>query len=469
MKKTYKPRLHQILRLILLLLTLAVCTGCTPEDRTMLLPKAQSAEEESEGTDPARDFTVKKIYTYSYDTSELLLKSAYLKGCPENEIHITALDEIQEENQFVYRQVDYRYGFHDTLSEYSRFWETGDDPQAEAAKDTLLLDSLLPSPDGKQLLVYLRSADWNTRAVWLQTLGAENPWLLYEGSSEEYGPMTGAFSPNGHWVTFDSAGFSTGDDYMVPIYECQKNEFVTKDHYLELRRDSKNDSVYSSLYPPDQTLYAPSNTASQRPLATTLCDLSDGPGLLAFFLEPDKNILSFELHWRDPAAGEAISAQGTQTQNADTSMISHSSAYLLHYDGMPYLQYKAAHREKHFYYMGNPYRLVHVSLDQSQLLTEEPLNFTDPVWDFLPLDTGDLLVLLVQETGLAGHDYISYPPRIHEKRLRQYQIYRRNDCQCPLRPGILGHSVCRSVSLSCRRLGKTAAVQKCAEFPGNGV
>lgn len=394
-------------------------TGCTPEEKTMLLPIAQSSEEESEGADPARDFTVKKIYTYSYETSELLLKSAYLKDCSENEIRITALDEKQDKGPFVHRQIDYRYGFYDTLGEFPSFWDEWNNPSKDQNLSELCIDSLLPSPDGKQLLVYLQSALWDSRMVWLQTLGSDQPWLLYQGAPEQNRPMIGSFSPTGHWVTFDTLGSSTGDDFLVPIYDCRKTEFVTEDQYLELRRDSKISSasgrLYSRLYPPDQTLFARSDMNSEQPWTAALYDTSENPGLLIFYREKDKNLLSFEMQYKPPS--DADKGLSTETQNKeypDSTSIAYLSSYLFNYDGISYLQYKQANAETDFYYMGNLFQLVHVKPDQSGAPTEEPLIFSDLVWDFLPLDTGDILVLLVQEVGIAGNDYVDDPPESRE-------------------------------------------------------
>lgn len=407
-------RKKQILRPLILLLAVSLMTGCTPEEKTMLLPKAQSSEEESEGTDPARDFTIKKIYTYSYETSELLFKSAYLKGCGENEIHITALDDKQENGLFVYREVDYRYGFYDTLGELFRFWEEWNNPSGDSMESDLYVDSLLPSPDGKQLLIYIRSAFWNSCMVWLQTLGSSEHWLLYEGTAEQSGPMIGSFSPSGRWVTFDTTGSSTGDECIVPVYDCEKTEFVNEDQYLEFRRDSKINSasgrLYSRIYPPDQTLFAASDRNLPRPSAAALCDTSESPGLLTFSLEEDKNVLSFELQWRvTPVTDTGSSVETENGDYFDSASVSHLSSYLFYYD-VPYLQYKQTGTGTNFYYMGTPFQLVHVDTSQAESPREDPITFTEPVWDFLPLDTGDILVVLVQEVGLGGNEYMEpYP------------------------------------------------------------
>ena len=56
-KRKLKRKIQGALLLLCLLLT-----GCAPEEKTLLLPLVQSAEEESEGTDSGKDFSVKRIY-----------------------------------------------------------------------------------------------------------------------------------------------------------------------------------------------------------------------------------------------------------------------------------------------------------------------------------------------------------------------------------------------------------------------
>ena len=361
----------------------------------MLLPMAQTSEEDSESADPAKDFTVKKIFTYSYETSELLEKSAYLKGCKANEIHITAMDEKEDGGRFVFRQVDYRYGFYDTLDEFFRFRDQWLNPGHETKEEDLYIESLLPSPDGKQLLVYVRSAVGDTRIVWLYTLGSQDSLLLYEGILEQNGPMIGSFSPDGRWMTFDVTGSSTGNDFMVPIYDCEKQDWAAPEQYLELPGSPKGKSasvrLFSRLYPPDHMLYSASDDLTLRPWAAFLCDTSEGLGLLNFFLEEDKNILSFTLHWTDLSAPEPAPTPDPTVQ--------HISSYLSNYDGIPYLQYRQEHGKRCFYYMGNPYQLIRTDMEDITSAEKDSVLFPDPVWEFLPLDTGDLLVLLVQEAG----------------------------------------------------------------------
>jgi len=81
-----------------LLLFTALLTACAPEEKTMQLPLVSSAEDETQANPSDRDFTVKKIYTYSYETLELLDKSAFLSGSGENEVHILSAAGENEAN-----------------------------------------------------------------------------------------------------------------------------------------------------------------------------------------------------------------------------------------------------------------------------------------------------------------------------------------------------------------------------------
>ena len=393
----------QKILLRLLLLSALTLTGCTPEEKTMLLPMAQTSEEESESADPARDFTVKKIFTYTYETSELLLKSAYLEGCGENQIRINAVDGKREDGLFVCRQVDYRYGFYDILGEFFLSRDDWAGPDQDTADSEPYIETLLPSPDGRQLLAYVRPGD--TCSVWLYALGSREPWLLYEGSPEPNGgPLTGAFSPCGRWVTFDAKGSATGNQYMVPVYDCGKTEFAGREEYLALTGDSKAKSPSGLLCPPDKTLYSPSDWRSERPWAATLCDISEAPGLLSFFREEDKALLSFELHWDE--LSETPAGQSAADENPHA--VHNISSYLFNYDGISYLQYKVDNSNMRFFYMGNLFRLIQVDMEPSGLPAEEIFVFPNLVWDFLPLDTGDILVMLVQETGSGGPGESAY-------------------------------------------------------------
>ena len=87
----------------LLLSAALLLTGCAPEEKTLLLTTELSSDEETEQADASRDFSVKKIYTYAYETRSELEKSAFLQGCGENEIHILALESTDGEEKLAYR------------------------------------------------------------------------------------------------------------------------------------------------------------------------------------------------------------------------------------------------------------------------------------------------------------------------------------------------------------------------------
>ena len=173
---TAKQQKRICLRLPMFLTALLLLTGCTPEEKTLLLSRSQPDTEAAESQDPAKDFTVKKIYAYTYTTRDLLMQSAFLEGCGENEIHIIAFDERDDDEKLVYRQVDYRYGFYDTMGEFFRFWEDWFEPaNPNLMCDDLYISQLLPSPDGTQMLVYIRSTIWDTSFIWLCSLDSQDP------------------------------------------------------------------------------------------------------------------------------------------------------------------------------------------------------------------------------------------------------------------------------------------------------
>ena len=99
---TAKQQKRICLRLPMFLTALLLLTGCTPEEKTLLLSRSQPDTEAAESQDPAKDFTVKKIYAYTYTTRDLLMQSAFLEGCGENEIHIIAFDERDDDEKLVY-------------------------------------------------------------------------------------------------------------------------------------------------------------------------------------------------------------------------------------------------------------------------------------------------------------------------------------------------------------------------------
>ncbi len=425
-KKKYRPLLLSLTALLLL-------TGCTPEEKTLLLTKSQPAEEESEVSDPARDFTVKKIYAYTYTTRDLLTKSAFLQGCAENEFHIAALDEKDMDEKLVYRQVDYRYGFYDTVGEFFRFSEDWFDPASEesrsddTARETnadLYIEKLLPSPDGTQLLIYVRSAFWDTCFVWLYTLGSQKPWLLYEGISTAF-LLKGSFSPDGHWVTFDVEGAVINDKRLVPIYDCHKDSFAADDQYWTI---SQKNMSSDRLYPPDELIYS-SLEDTDSLWSSELCGCYDtySPVLLSFLYDKNCN-LSVDLKYKCYPDDESESYTDTPTNmqqgsnsrlyltgtdldennEPETSPMNtspnmpypddrsygHASTSLFTFKEMPYFQYKYLEDQKLLYYMSDAFTLSILNIDTPEYDRESRI-FPEPVWSFLPLETGDILAVII--------------------------------------------------------------------------
>lgn len=422
-----KNKIHP--RLLLLLAAFLLLTGCTPEEKTLLLTRSEPSEEESESDYLSRDFTVKKIYAYTYTTSDLLTKSAFLQDCGENEIHIAAQDEKNIEEKLVFRQVDYRYGFYDTIGDYFDSWKDWLEPSEDEMPEDFYIEKLLPSPDGRQLLIYARSIFWDTCYVWLYTLGSQEPWLLYEGILTNL-QLKGSFSPDGNWVTFDVEGTILGDKSLVPVYDCRKTPLEDEEHYWMTSYKQKSSG---RIYQPDELIdtFLEDN---QWQWAAELCDYSasDFPDLLRFILDTGNGDNDFfaELKYKEnPSESEPYidtSSVGSpklrqesgglyllgndQDENGNESNASsfqiplnsdymensygHIMASLFSYKEMPYFQYKYAGSPKLLYYMGDAFTLSTFNMDTFELETQHRL-FPEPAWDFLPLDSGDILAVLV--------------------------------------------------------------------------
>lgn len=424
--KKYRPLLLSLTALLLL-------TGCVPEEKTLLLTKSQPAEEESEASDPAKDFTVKKIYAYTYTTRNLLAKSAFLQDCGENELHIAALDEKDMDEKLVYRQVDYRYGFYDTIGEFFRFSEDWFDPAFEdsqsgtAIKGTnadLYIEKLLPSPDGTQLLVYIRSTFWDTCFVWLYTLGSRNPWLLYEGISTAF-KLKGSFSPDGHWVTFDVEGNVMGEKHLVPVYDCRKDSFADTGQYWSI---SQKNMSSDRLYPPDELIYLSLEDSQSLWSSELCCYGTDSPALLSVLFDTNANFITdlkyknFPNDKSEPYTDAPTNMQqgsnsrlflagtnldenneepdGSSSQAStgipypDDSSYGHTSSFLFTYKEMPYFQYKYLEDQRLLYYMSDAFTLSILNMDTPEYDRESRI-FPEPVWSFLPLESGDILAVII--------------------------------------------------------------------------
>lgn len=374
----------------LLLAAALFLTGCAPEEKTMLLPSASPAQSETEGETAAPDYTVKKIYTYSYDTLSGLGKSAFLSGCGENEIHILSLNGQEDKRTLEYRQVDYRYGFYDVAGDFREIpegWESWNNPGAGEMEGDLYIDVLLPSPDGKQLLVYIRSAFWDKLTVWLYTFGVQEPLLLYDGSDG----LAGSFSPDGRWVVFDATGACTSSFPFIPVYDCSQTA-SREDAYWWVAETA------SRLLVPDQVLLKPDLTQEDEGCqiwdARLLSDsgeprlmslLREGGGLLSLMESPALPNLEIR-----PDA--SLFTEGA----AFTGGPACTKWYLSGYERTPYPLYRYTADGNAVYYLSNPTTLFYAGL--TDYSNERVLSFPNLIWDFQPLASGDILAVLIQET-----------------------------------------------------------------------
>ncbi|MDE7112807.1 MAG: hypothetical protein K2O57_01265, partial [Acetatifactor sp.] len=247
--------------LVLCLFPLAA--GCAPQEKTLLL-ETSAVNETGEIVESAEDFTVKKIYTYTYDTNWALDKSASLKDCKEHEVRVITADG-QGSGMPEGRLVDYRYGFYELIghgkedrerqsgSGEEEFWSLwpGEDSEEDAEEQpeslAYYLEQLELSPDGRQMLVYAGTVYNENRCVWLYDFETQEPWLLYQGTNNDWRYPQGAFSSEGRWVTFDVTGSKSGE--QVVVYDCQKERAADDVDTEWVRLDSM-----SKIYPPDQTL-----------------------------------------------------------------------------------------------------------------------------------------------------------------------------------------------------------------------
>lgn len=382
---------------VLLLAAALLPAGCTPEEKTLILPRASASTMEQENDDPTKDFTVKKIYTYSYTTREGIKKSAFLQGCSENQIHVIAQEKTGDTAPLTYLQVDYRYGFYDSLGNFFTSWKKWLNLSEGQTSEDYYLEKLIPSPDGTRLLVYIRSSFQDMCIVWLYTLGNEHPVVLYEGILPEGSEPVGSFSPSGRWMTYDATGCASGEAHFVPVYDCQKDFHPTDPESLQ----------YGRLRPPDQQI----DIVRKGPVSVLRAELYDLPnsvGLLSFLKDTDTDFLSFYLD-SNSESGEYAGQDGTVNSNVYTT---HSSAYLGHFDGMPFIQYSFDPERNLLYYLGKPSRLwrYDTKRPEQELISEtetQLLEFPQTVWNFLRLDSGDFLAVLTQEYA----DYEITPPK----------------------------------------------------------
>lgn len=398
-----------------LLLFTALLTACAPEEKTMQLPLVSSAEDETQANPSDRDFTVKKIYTYSYETLELLDKSAFLSGSGENEVHILSAAGENEGKLLEYRQVDYRYGFYDVAGDYVKTWENWDNAHGQETTGDLYIEQLLPSPDGKRLLINIRSDYRDAGLALLYTLGEREPLILYENSDEYPGGFRGSFSPGGRWVTYDAAGASTNSTGLVPIYDCSRiparsaSGTENPDSDNPPGRDDYWPIGASALLAPDQVLYTPELLANDKirgDLSNTgLCDSGSQPGLISLITEKDSDTLFIRKDGLLPEKAIVPSLSLTEEKARPMDAIFYTEQTLPGYQDFPYPVYQYSADGGTVYYMSNPLMLWTIDMAEMPQMPQV-LDLPNYVWDFLALPSGDILAALVKETA---NDYLSVP------------------------------------------------------------
>ena len=378
----------------LLLSAALLLTGCTPEEKTLLLPQASSSGDEAEDRTAAGDFTVKKIYTYTYDTLPQLGKSAFLSGCGDNEIHILSLGEQESGEVLEYREVDYRYGFYDVAGDFWETWEDWSNPDSGEMEGDLYIERILSSPDGRQLLVYIQSAFWDRLIVRLYTLGEAEPLLLYEGTAGSSDVIRGSFSPDGRWVTFDAGGASISLNRLVPIYDCS-------------RTDSQDDAFWwaadtaSRILSPNQAFCSPSLLHTTDKYSSQLWDAqltSDGEnaGLISLFQESGDSLCIMENYF-SPSQEVTPDASLLEDMDALWQNTANVQKLLPDCQGTPLPHYRYSSEGAVIYYLSNPSTLCRLDMTEDDGL-EIVRDFTYYIWDFLPLPSGDILAVLIQET-----------------------------------------------------------------------
>lgn len=380
-------------------LLLCVClfiAGCAPQEKTLLL-ETGAGDETGEVVEAAEDFTVKKIYTYTYDTNAALDRSASIKGCQEHEIRVIAEGGQGSGGLPEGRLVDYRYGFYDltgqggnpreeqTGSGMTEFWSIwpNDDWGGEAALEEIgayYVERLQLSPDGRQMLVYARALVYTgktyseNRCVWLYDFETQEPWLLYQGTANDWADPRGAFSSDGRWVTFDVTASKTG--MHVVVYDCQKEheadiadtEWVTLDGLAR-------------IYPPEQLLVLNKHEYTEI-WAAEIFDISGTPGVLGVVEEKQFSPEVFQSYNLGDSDGMGYSM----------------SQYYMYGDlsvTMPNLRYELDAEEDCVYYLEDFQRLW--SIDMVEGTTAGFIEFEDTILDFLRLDSGEILALTTQE------------------------------------------------------------------------
>ncbi|MCI8851983.1 MAG: hypothetical protein HFI31_10475 [Lachnospiraceae bacterium] len=396
-------------------LILAVCmgagllSGCTPREKTIRLPDSQAVETEQQSDQD--DFTVKRIYTYDYNSDPMLDRSAFLADCGAHEVRILASGSGLLESGYVNqclesRQVDYRYGFYDADGELS-YEELSD----------YYVDKILISPTGKQALLYEESQAGDVGRIWLYNFQDKSAYLLYERSVKElqeqgyaqrgeesweknedlnsvlwWEKPLGSWSESGRWVTFDAMGIYTSGIYLYDTwredvqYKNPDREFLDLDSrtVLNAKGHRMQDQELESIYRGEVPM-----------LSAEIFDYQEGAGSL-FFIEEDgraqlRGVLQYPLSEPD-ASWEEQNFQFNEFY-----------IYCPQGDFLPYLGYELDMHNKYISYLFNFRRVDRLFISDNTSWTilenpEEERDWSPLLLDFQCLDGQRILMAVSEES-----------------------------------------------------------------------
>ncbi len=375
---------NRALRLLALLLLPAVLMGCTPRQKTIRLPESQEVEVEQENA--SGGFSVKRIYTYDYETGLMEEPSAFLSDCGPHEVKIITAQYRDTEGD-VYgdfwtlscQMVDYRYGFYDSEGEL-RLWHPD-------AMGDLIPRSIKISPTGREALFYEGSDFWGNTLVWLCDFETQSSRLLCETAGELSQGGIPSWSPSGRWMSYDIRGIKEGA--LIELYDLEKKpgeatgeqegELTEKKGILGLENES--------LHGPDRYL---ENTERDELGTEILCqelfDCWEGAaGVLNFVFDSDSEIL--RVIARYPVLGE---------QGPDWELTENIEFYLYWKLGnvLPYLDYQINWEERALYYLVGYDQVERLWMDD--FTSETALRLSDKeemLLDFLRLEDGSFLTI----------------------------------------------------------------------------
>lgn len=385
-------------RLLALMLLPAVFTACTPRQKTLRLPESQEVEVEQENA--SEGFTVKRIYTYDYETKLAWERSAFLSDCGPHEVKIVTAELSSEEEgvggnfwKLDCRMVDYRYGFYDSTGNL-RLWHSD-------ALGELYPRKIKISPTGREALFYEGSTFWGNMLVWLCDFKTQSTQLLYETAGEEEinRRLFPSWSPSGRWMSFDMMGIKEGS--LVGLYDMESGEMDregdssetdgTKDKEWEHMMESLGLGG-SSFRSVDKYLY---NIGESKNLGT---DQEIFDQELFDCWEGTAGILNFVRDWSNPEILRVIAMYPPEWEQQEPSWENpQASEFYLHWqmgDILDYLAYQVNWEEQMLYYLIGYERVeqIHMGENTSETVLQAS-NLEELILDFRRLDDGSFLTI----------------------------------------------------------------------------